>query len=267
MENLELKNVLEELLLPINEKLSNLKKDISSQIELLLCKADFERQIATLQDTFTKEIIIRDQKIERLEETILNQQACIENINGKLSDMSGKIKRESSAHDKPKKDLELGIIGDSLVKWIDPKRVCPGTETELVCLPGARVGDIKKSVKRFAANFQPKNLILCTGTNHIPDESTHAINHKVKMLLEYTKALLPNTKIFLNSILPKYEETFSPGILELNKFLFVTCKKVGVDFIYNKQFWTGNGHNINFSLLAKDKLHLSKKGVATMGSN
>ena len=152
-----------------------------------------------------------------------------------------------------KKAVDLAIVGDSLVKWVDPKRICNG-ETVLECLPGARIKDVRQKIKDMCAEIKPKNLFICCGTNHIPEQAPEVVTRKLVDMLKEVKKNLPETQIFLNSILPKFDEQYSPGIMEINKELNRKCRKLGVDLVYNKQFWEGG--IVNFSLLVRDKIHL-----------
>ena len=163
-----------------------------------------------------------------------------------------------------KKPVDLLIVGDSLVKWLDPSKISSG-ETIHECLPGGRIKDVKNKIKKVCNTVIPKNLFICCGSNHIPEQCPETVSRKLLSMVKEVKENLPNTNIFVNSILPKIDETYSPGMQSINKQLLWKCKKLGVDLVYNKQFWLGE--LFNYNLLARDKIHLSKKGVATLGSN
>ena len=111
-----------------------------------------------------------------------------------------------------------------------------------------------------------EHLILVAGTNHIPAEGPRIVFAKLRGMLEHAKDIFPQAKIYVSSILPKLSEGVLPGIEQLNTDLNRICRKLGIDLIYNKQFFGQPGF-LDTTYLARDKIHLSKRGVATLATN
>ena len=145
-------------------------------------------------------------------------------------------------------------------------RMCPDTSNSLVCQPGARIGKVKAMLTKLQTTSNVEHLVLVAGTNHIPSEKPATVRGKMKGLIHFAQDLFPSTKIYLSSILPKIDCGITPAISELNDSLRRTCKRLGVDFIYNQQFFPSDDSDIT-PLLARDCIHLSKKGVATLAGN
>ena len=71
--------------------------------------------------------------------------------------------------------------------------------------------------------------------------------------------------IHFSGLLPKLGEEWVGYTQFVNWRLKKICRQVDVDLIYNEEFISDG--QIDWSLIAKDLLHLSKKGVAKLGSN
>ena len=199
----------------------------------------------------------RDAQISDLKSQLINQQ---NEINTLKKNLSSEVVQTTD-----KKDVHLAVIGDSIIKHIDANRICPDKQNIVKCEPGARIGDLKQLLINFEKEYRPDNLILCGGTNHLPGDSAYAVSHKMIKLAKLAVEKFPNSKIYMNSILPKFDDSFTEPIKEINSRVRRECRKINVDFIYNNQFL--NGNEVNVSLLARDRLHLSRKGVAQLGSN
>ena len=239
----EVTALLENILGPIQESL----KTISS---CLVSKSDLEKEIADLKLSFETKLKERDDTIQSLKDELAAQRREQDppSIEPVVED---------------KKQYDLAVFGDSLIRHVDLEKVNPGKENLHCCIPGARCSDIKREMSEFSVSNSAKNIILNVGTNHIPEEGPWTVSHKIKNTLDVAKKLFPEGKLYCNAILPKYGPEFSEGIEFLNRRLHRICKDRGIDFIFNSQFWSEDEvKGPNFRLLAKDKLHLSKVGVA-----
>ena len=97
---------------------------------------------------------------------------------------------------------EVIYMGDSIVKKID-RTVCRGRKekTTTVCLPGARVDDVRKRVGQVMGPGTGGSICVHVGTNDADKEGTTAIVGKFRALVRELKARRVG-KILIYGILP-----------------------------------------------------------------
>ena len=156
------------------------------------------------------------------------------------------------------------IIGDSIVKHIKVNLLCPDEECLLICKPGARINLIRYELTKLATEYDVEHLFIVVGANHSTEHSALMVS-KIKSLLTGAKDLFIDSKIHYSGYLPKYNESFLPFVNDVNNRLKRFCHAIGVDLVYNSQFIVNGA--INWSLMARDGLHLSRKGVGQLASN
>ena len=88
-----------------------------------------------------------------------------------------------------KKRDEVNYMGDSIVKKID-RTVCRGRKekTTTVCLPGARVDDVRKRVGQVMGPGTGGSICVHVGTNDANKDGTTAIVGKFMALVRELKA-------------------------------------------------------------------------------
>ena len=118
-------------LAPIQEALANIQST-------LLTKDDLESSISELKMYFQEELAVRDSKIKELQKKVDTLQKEISSKNNVQVSNSSPVKKE----------LCLAIIGDSIVKYVDTEKICPGKQNIKKCIPGARVGDVRRELKK-----------------------------------------------------------------------------------------------------------------------
>ena len=101
-----------------------------------------------------------------------------------------------------KKRDEVIYMGDSIVRKID-RTVCRGRKekTTMVCLPGARVDDVRKRVGQVMGPGTGGSICVHVGTNDAGKDGTTAIVGKFRALVRELKARKVG-KIWISGILP-----------------------------------------------------------------
>ena len=271
----------EKLLLPIKETLKTLPtKDFISHLPT---KGDLSSELNELFESVTifvnEEIKKRDDKIENLEKKInelTEKQLEIENKITKIE--KNEIQRSPTAKqtvdtNKPveskqiheKKEVDVCLIGDSIIRHVDLDRINPGKHNLKICKPGGTVENAHNDIKSAFHNNKIKRLIICTGTNLIPKQKPVFVLKELITLIEDVRFNMPDTQIFISSILPKHGTTYASGINYVNRKLNEASKFYNFDFIFNLQFQSEGKQNS--TMFAQDQLHLSKRGVAQLAMN
>ena len=101
-----------------------------------------------------------------------------------------------------KKIDDVIYIGDSIVRRID-RTVCRARKekTTTVCLPGARVDDVRKRVGQVMGPVIGGSICVHVGTNDADKDGTTAIVGKFRALVRELKARRVG-KIWISGILP-----------------------------------------------------------------
>ena len=150
------------------------------------------------------------------------------------------------------------------MRHLDLKKLCPGGENILKCIPGARIGTIRRIIRNLAAKYEADHIIIVVGANH-HHENSAVLATKVKFLLKEAKELFGESKIHYSAYLPKFSDDWVPFILDFNAKMKKICWGIGVDPVWNDQFIVNGA--ADQTLIARDGLHLSRKGVATLATN
>ena len=103
----------------------------------------------------------------------------------------------------------VGVIGDSVIKHIDPKNLSP-RHVHKFSYPGKTTGEIAEAVDSIAVVSDPSHVIIHTGTNNLPTESAESCVTEVKSLTLKEKNKFPNSSIGLS-------EKISTSIVNVSK--------------------------------------------------
>jgi hypothetical protein len=148
---------------------------------------------------------------------------------------------ENNQAKKSNSDSPVVLIGDSIVKNINPKKIS------------------KKNVKSIPTNSTPSHVIIHVGTNNLPINTADECVKNIEDLAHSAKARFPGSRIALSSIIGRHDIDITSKILEVNKSLKVLRTKHGYAFIDNQ--------NIDKSCLNGSNLHLNAKGSAYLAVN
>ena len=102
------------------------------------------------------------------------------------------------------------MVGDSIVKSIDPRGLSKKCKSLVKSYSGARCEDMLDFVKPVARR-RPKRIIIHSGTN---DLRSNEANHVVEQLIDISKvvkSILPGTDISFSSIVKRSDATSLNG--------------------------------------------------------
>ena len=170
---------------------------------------------------------------------------------------------ESQRNEIEREKVDLLIIGDSIVRHLNPELINPGKINKLLCLPGAQTSEVKRSLIEYSRKFDIDEIVIHTGCNSIPSNSPMDVADEIAFLLRDIESNLPNVRCHVSAILPKISKAWLPGINEINELLYDVCDVLNYNLIQHNMF--ANSGHINDELFARDTVHLSRRGVAQLG--
>lgn len=262
------------------KKVTDIIKDVLapvlSKLDILCTKNDIEKISTELRDYYEKELSKRDTKIAMLEDkvtdlnnAIIRQKSEIDDMYTKISSNIKAINSKVTEKNAPKPLRDLVILGDSMVKHVDVDKVNQGGCNEIFCHPGARIEKIISEAKHVHSKYHVEELLLCVGTNHITadnPEPPEVVTDKLCRMIKEIRCNMPETKLYVTGILPKWNDRFTPGISFINDNLFKLQSTCGFKYISTRKFLKEG--EIDTSLFSKrDMVHLNFKGVAKLATS
>ena len=92
------------------------------------------------------------------------------------------------------KTRPIVLIGDSMIKHIDPKKLSQ-RHVHKFSYPGKTTAEIAEAVDNIAvASADPSHVIIHTGTNNLPSESADSCVADIKSLVLKVKSKFPNSR-------------------------------------------------------------------------
>ena len=185
------------------------------------------------------------------------------------------MKKDHNSHKKPKDKpayeqragsetghrLNVAIIGDSMVKHLNPSKLRKGTKhyINVQTFSGANVADMRYYVKP-AISRSPDYLLLHVGTNDLKRQTPQQIAGSISTLCQEIVKESPNTKIVLSKVITRSDDSsLDSKIKELNCKLSQVC--------HNNKWGVLNHTNITADHLNPYGLHLNKQGTAKLAKN
>ena len=173
-----------------------------------------------------------------------------------------KIKRSQETSAQASKS-KVVIIGDSMIKHLDPKRIQNGLQNRKVTIktfPGARIDDMKHYAVPTLAT-KSNALIVHIGTNDLrnntPSNLLSSLEDLGEMIMQYTNK---NTNLIWSEIMTRTDDpTLTNKVNLVNNSLARLCETRNWGLIKN--------NNITGNLLNNSGLHLNKQGTATLAKN
>ena len=162
-------------------------------------------------------------------------------------------------------NIDVLIIGDSIVKHVNPAKVHPGAVVE--CMLGARYDHIFSRLFQLSLSHNIKKAIIHVGTNYIPSLKSHQLADELNEFLVAVNSLHTDCELISSAVLPKYSDAYLPGIKLLNGRVERCCEENGIGFINNANFGLARKGNGNKVFICKDSVHPSYKGVAALERN
>ena len=239
-----------------NNLISELKATLATKAHFDEFYTSLASQIADIEIKFeaklAEEIRQRDSKIDEL----TNRVAGLEE---KLVCSVAKVDVVE------KREVDLMVIGDSIVRYVEVEDINPDGENELVCLPGARCFQVYREIRKASSAINIKNMVIHCGSNNLPDCMPHQVANQIVEVLRDTRLNLPDCNLLFSAILPKIGSDFTSGINHVNFRVFKACQEMGIGYI-NHPFVTKNGI-MDMSMYRHQEVkgnrpvHLNTKGV------
>ena len=160
------------------------------------------------------------------------------------------------------------MVGDSIIKHVNVDKVNQGGCNELFSFPGAKIDKILSEIKICNQKFDIEELLVCVGTNHISKEnpeSPETVVEKLLGMISQIRLNMPNTKLYVTGLLPKFHDGFNPGIQYINDQLFFRQHMMNFKLISTRKFFKDDLMDIN--MYGRDRLHLNYKGVAKLATS
>ena len=173
-----------------------------------------------------------------------------------------KIKRSQETSAQASKS-KVVIIGDSMIKHLDPKRIQNGLQNQKVTIKtfsGARIDGMKHYAVPTLAT-KPNTLIVHIGTNDLrnntPSNLLTSLEELGEMIMQYTDK---NTNLIWSEIITRTDDpTLTNKVNLVNNGLARLCETRNWGLIKN--------NNITGNLLNNSGLHLNKQGTAVLAKN
>ena len=221
---------------------------------------DLEEKVNSIQEQNKREKEASENEISRLKNKLekLDKKFELKPVN---TETPAKIQEEITVKNK----LDVLIIGDSIIKHVDPEKINPGRRNKNICIPGGTLPDIRRALVAESKKNFIECLILNVGTNHLTFESPVSVSEQRANFCKEIRANLPDTRLLFSGILPKLYDEHSRGISFINNRLFKLSKEQSFKIIFHNKFYDANGY-VNFDLLSKDRIHPNRHGVAVLGS-
>ena len=159
---------------------------------------------------------------------------------------------------KSSSDSPIPIIGDSIIKHIDPKKISR-KKTIKRTFPGKTAEQIKSEVESMEVEVLPSHIIVHAGTNDLSVQPPHNCVKNIENLALCIKKKFTDSRIAISSITVRNDLDLSKQISTANEELQKMCSKNGFDFIKN--------NNIDATCLNGGLLHLNSKGSAFLATN
>ena len=151
------------------------------------------------------------------------------------------------------------IIGDSMTKFVDPKKLSKKCQVESRSFPGVTVEDMQDFVKPLVRR-KPDKVTIHVGTINLNKDRPKQIKNKIADLVGNIKTQEPTVQIAVSSIVRRADsQRLNDSISQVNKALETVCKSNGWDFISHD--------NISVDCLNNSGLHLNRKGVFNLARN
>ena len=150
------------------------------------------------------------------------------------------------------------IIGDSLIKNIDPQKLTKKTVDKRM-YPGKTSDQICHEVDSIHIEVEPSHVIVHSGTNNLPSDSVDSCVSKTENLALKIRNKFQSSKIGISSLTHREDIGVSKKLSEVNEKLKEMSSRNGFHFIDNS--------HIDGSCLNGSKLHLNSKGTAYLATS
>ena len=173
-------------------------------------------------------------------------------MNEKLSNNLN-LEREEKPNSENNKTIV--IIGDSIIKNIDPRRLSKKPVRKFT-YPGKTADRLSQEVTSINERDDPVHVIVHAGTNNLPTDSAQRCAEKIVDLAKSVKLKFPNSRIAVAALTHREDLDFSAKLHDVNENLKSLSESNNFKFIDNSI--------IDNSCLNSSKLHLNSKGSSLL---
>ena len=178
--------------------------------------------------------------------------------NNRLSNNSNSTRGEDSQGNRKEK-AKVVLVGDSMTKFIQPKKLSRNHHVSSHSFPGATVEDMHDFIKPLLRR-KPEKVILHVGTNNVKNDNPKRIKGKITELVDAIRKEQPTVKIAFSSIVHRTDDrSLNRCIDQVNRSMESFSTQSGVDYI--------SQGNISEDCLNSGGLHLNRRGVFNFASN
>ena len=190
-------------------------------------------------------------------------------VNPKAKKISKKTQRHSTDKDNStistprtqgRQEKSVLVIGDSMVKNIDDRKLERAARAKTVChsYSGATVKQIEEKIDQYwNENQQYEKVILHVGTNDLARQEPNEVAENMEALVSKMKTHAK--EIAVSSVVKRYDNKVKPSsIMQYNNLSHELCIKHKIAYIDN--------NCIDKPLLNRSNLHLNRNGDKALGS-
>ena len=147
------------------------------------------------------------------------------------------------------------IIGDSVIKHIDPKKLSR-KKVHKFSYRGKTCEEISEAVVNIQTKIDPSHVVIHYGTNNLPTDSAEACATKIVNLPIKVRNKFPNNKVGVSGLTHREDIAVNPKRIQVNKKL--------QDLSVVHEFSYIDNSKIDNTCLNNSKLHLNDKGTSLL---
>ena len=178
-----------------------------------------------------------------------------ENSSEQIHDQTEPSTSKRYPENKPINLKPIILLGDSIIKHIDPKKLSRRTVYKYT-YPGKTCEEIKEAVDDLPTDLDPSHVILHCGTNNLVIDSADVCVTKIKNLAEKVENKFPNAKLGISGLTYREDIVVNSMQVDVNEKLKKLCLDSNFTYIDNS--------TIDQTCLNGSKLHLNGKGSSLL---
>ena len=182
-------------------------------------------------------------------------------LRAKVTDMTTQLQQKQWPTHRPQQTV---VVGTSLVKHMDENKL---QHTRVICLPGAKLQWIAKTVRNLPPDTACNRLVVVAGGNDVADskELQDAVNDYETVITEAKKRF---TSVVISSVPPRLDnEDFTAKIDHFNAQLCKMADDNGCQFTnHHDTFHLASGR-INDGYYDRDGVHPNPKATKKMAES
>ncbi|KAJ8042445.1 1-phosphatidylinositol 4,5-bisphosphate phosphodiesterase gamma-1 [Holothuria leucospilota] len=172
---------------------------------------------------------------------------------------SGTERRSPNPTSPPKTVYKVLIIGDSIPKHLNGRRMSRRLKVLNRCLPGSNLANWIKFAPVLIEEEKPSAVIIHCGTNDINKISPSHIASLMDELCMKIQFCDPSIQISISGLTPRLSSQANGEVLFINSKLAQICSKHELYYISN--------NNLSPTHLSRDGIHLNRRGITGLARN